>query len=84
MFSIQLAVVRNGDMIEVDVGSRRLHLDISDAELEQRLSNWLPTHDSATSGYAWLHQMHVGGADTGADLDFLRGCRGNDVGRDSH
>ncbi len=79
-----LAVVRNGDMIEVDVDSRRLHLDISDAELEQRLSNWLPTHDSATSGYAWLHQTHVGGADTGADLDFLRGCRGNDVGRDSH
>jgi len=79
-----LAVVRNGDMIEVDVVSRRLHLDISDAELEQRLSNWLPTHDSAASGYAWLHQTHVGGADTGADLDFLRGCRGNDVGRDSH
>ena len=79
-----LAVVRNGDMIEVDVFSRRLHLDISDAELEQRLSNWLPTHDSAASGYAWLHQTHVGGADTGADLDFLRGCRGNDVGRDSH
>lgn len=79
-----LAVVRNGDMIEVDVVSRRLHLDISEAELEQRLSNWLPTHDSAASGYAWLHQTHVGGADTGADLDFLRGCRGNDVGRDSH
>ena len=79
-----LAVVRNGDMIEVDVFSRRLHLDISEAELEQRLSNWLPTHDSAASGYAWLHQTHVGGADTGADLDFLRGCRGNDVGRDSH
>jgi len=79
-----LAVVRKGDMIEVDVVSRRLHLDISAAELEQRLSNWLPTHDSAASGYAWLHQTHVGGADTGADLDFLRGCRGNDVGRDSH
>lgn len=79
-----LAVVRNGDMIEVDVVSRRLHLDISEAELEQRLSNWLPTHDIAASGYAWLHQTHVGGADTGADLDFLRGCRGNDVGRDSH
>ena len=79
-----LAVVRNGDMIEVDVFSRRLHLDISEAELERRLSNWLPTHDIAASGYAWLHQTHVGGADTGADLDFLRGCRGNDVGRDSH
>jgi len=79
-----LAVVRNGDMIEVDVAARRLHLDISDAELAQRLADWVPTHDSAVSGYEWLHQTHVGGADTGADLEFLKGCRGNDVGRDAH
>ncbi len=79
-----LAVVRNGDMIEVDVDARRLHLDISDAELAQRLADWVPTHDSAVTGYAWLHQTHVGGADTGADLEFLKGCRGNDVGRDAH
>jgi L-arabonate dehydrase len=31
-----------------------------------------------------LHQQHVEGADTGADLDFLKGCRGNPVGKDSH
>ena len=35
-------------------------------------------------GYAWLHQQHVQGADTGADLDFLKGARGNPVGKDSH
>lgn len=79
-----LAVVRSGDMIEVDVAARLIHLDISDEELESRLAGWVPTHQPAASGYAWLHQMHVEGADTGADLDFLKGKRGNDVGRDSH
>ena len=79
-----LAVVRNGDMIELDVPNRRLHLDISDEELAARLAEWKPLPDQPTGGYAWLHQTHVMGADTGADLDFLKGCRGNDVGKDSH
>ncbi|WP_420859404.1 L-arabinonate dehydratase [Marivivens marinus] len=79
-----LAVVRTGDMIELDVAARRLHLDISEAELATRLANWTPTHDRPAGGYDWLHQQHVQGADTGADLDFLRGCRGRAVGKDSH
>ncbi|WP_116652992.1 L-arabinonate dehydratase [Pelagibacterium sediminicola] len=79
-----LAVVRTGDVIEIDVEARRLHLDISDTELAERLAAWTPTHEMAGSGYAWLHQQHVEGADTGADLDFLRGKRGRAVGRDSH
>ncbi|MGB0658551.1 MAG: L-arabinonate dehydratase [Mangrovicoccus sp.] len=79
-----LAVVQNGDMIEVDVPNRRLHLDISETELTERLEAWAPKHEQAESGYAWLHQAHVEGADTGADLDFLKGCRGAPVGKDSH
>jgi len=79
-----LAVVRNGDVIELDVPNRRLHLDVSEAELKARLAEWQPAHDLPASGYAWLHQAHVEGADTGADLDFLKGCRGNPVGKDSH
>ncbi len=79
-----LAVVRDGDMIELDVPNRRLHLDIPDEELAARLAAWSPNHEQAGSGYAWLHQAHVQGADTGADLDFLKGCRGNAVGKDSH
>ncbi len=79
-----LAVVRDGDMIELDVPNRRLHLDISDDELAARLAEWQPSHERPESGYAWLHQSHVMGADTGADLDFLVGCRGNPVGKDSH
>ncbi|MCA1336396.1 L-arabinonate dehydratase [Pseudooceanicola marinus] len=79
-----LAVVRNGDMIEVDVAARRVHLDITDEELTARLAEWTPAHERFESGYGWLHQQHVEGADTGADLDFLKGCRGNAVGKDAH
>ncbi|MEE3070796.1 MAG: L-arabinonate dehydratase [Pseudomonadota bacterium] len=79
-----LAIVQTGDMIEVDVAARRLHLDLSDAEIAARLAAWIPVHERAASGYAFLHQTHVEGADTGADLDFLKGCRGNAVGKDSH
>lgn len=79
-----LAVVKDGDFIELDVPNRRLHLDIPDEELAARLAAWTPTHDLFPSGYGWLHQRHVMGADTGADLDFLQGPRGAPVGRDSH
>jgi dihydroxy-acid dehydratase len=79
-----LAIVRDGDMIELDVEARRIHLDISDTELAARLAAWKPTVATPRDGYAWLHHAHVEGADTGADLDFLKGCRGAPVGRDSH
>jgi L-arabonate dehydrase len=79
-----LAVVQNGDFIELDVPNRRLHLDITDAELARRLANWQSQVTAPAGGYAMLHHAHVMGADTGADLDFLQGCRGNPVGKDSH
>ena len=79
-----LAVVRNGDMISLDVPNRSLTLEISDEELAARLAAWQAPAERAASGYAWLHHNHVEGADTGADLDFLKGCRGRDVGKDSH
>jgi L-arabonate dehydrase len=78
-----LALVKDGDMIELDVEGRRLHLDVSDEELERRRSEWnapaLPD-----SGYARLYVKHVQQADTGADLDFLAGGRGLVVTRESH
>jgi dihydroxy-acid dehydratase len=79
-----LAVVRSGDFIELDVAARRLHLDISDAELQARLADWTPAVAPPTSGYAKLYYDHVQGADKGADFDFLIGCRGNAVARESH
>ncbi|MCL6707746.1 L-arabinonate dehydratase [Pseudomonas sp. R2.Fl] len=79
-----LAIVKNGDFIEIDVDARRVHLDISDEEMQRRLANWRPTVETPASGYARLYHDHVEGADTGADFDFLKGCRGSAVGKDSH
>ena len=79
-----LAVVRTGDMIELDVPARRIHLDIPEAELQARLATWTPAGEVPASGYARLFHDHVEGADTGADFDFLKGRRGHEVPRDSH
>ena len=79
-----LAVVKTGDMIELDVANRRLHLDISDEELKARLAAWKPAVEPPAGGYAKLYHDHVQGADKGADMDFLVGCRGNAVARESH
>ncbi|MEJ6402987.1 L-arabinonate dehydratase [Yoonia sp. 2307UL14-13] len=83
-----LAVVQNGDMIELDVEARRIHLDIHDDELQSRLDAWSADNSGANprpeSGYAQLYHDRVLGADTGADFDFLVGCRGNAVGKEAH
>ncbi len=79
-----LAVVRSGDFIELDVANRRLHLDISDEELKFRLAAWKPAVEPPAGGYARLYHDHVQGADKGADMDFLVGCRGHAVARESH
>ncbi len=79
-----LALVQNGDMIELDVHARRLHLDVSDAELERRRKAWPGFTSPHTSGYAKLYVDHVLQADKGVDLDFLVGKRGAEVARESH
>ncbi|WP_106746519.1 L-arabinonate dehydratase [Yoonia maritima] len=79
-----LAVVQNGDMIELDVEARRVHLDISDEELAARLAAWQAPKNGVVGGYTRMYLDHVEGADTGADFDVLKGQRGNEVPRDSH
>ncbi len=78
-----LALVRTGDIIELDVAARRLHLDVSDAELAQRRASW-QAPESPKRGYYKLYVEHVQQADKGADLDFLVGGSGTTVTRDSH
>ena len=79
-----LAVVRTGDMIEVDVAGRRLHLDVPADEIAARLAAWQSPVARPSGGYAQLYHDRVMGADTGADLDFLVGPRGNAVAREAH
>ncbi len=79
-----LAVVQNGDMIELNVPERKLHLQVSDEELARRLSLWIAPTPPMTSGYWKLYIDHVNQADEGCDLDFLRGMRGSAVPKDNH
>jgi dihydroxy-acid dehydratase len=79
-----LAAVRTGDFIELDVPNRRIHLDISEAELEERMKAWRPPQPPLASGYWRLYVDHVLQADQGVDLDFLVGQRGAFVPRDNH
>ncbi|MCI0919235.1 dihydroxy-acid dehydratase [Pseudomonas stutzeri] len=80
-----LAVVRNGDFIELDCYEGRLHLDVPDAELQERLAAWqAPQGLLWDGGYRRLFVEHVMQADEGCDFDFLVGCRGAEVPRHSH
>ena len=79
-----LALVMDGDIIELDVEARRLHLEVSDEELARRRETWKPTLPVSNGGYQQLYVQHVMQASEGADLDFLVGCRGTTVTRESH
>lgn len=79
-----LALVQDGDFIELDVAGRRLHLDVSDEELARRRALWQPLKPAMEGGYQSLYVERVLQADKGADLDFLVGCRGHAVPRESH
>jgi len=79
-----LALVQNGDMIELDVYSKKLHLEVSDEELAKRRSKWKKPEPISNRGYVNLYVNHVQQADKGADLDFLVGNSGSKVTRDSH
>ncbi|MFX4223768.1 MAG: IlvD/Edd family dehydratase [Thalassobaculum sp.] len=79
-----LSLVESGDMIEVDVPNRRLHLDVSEAELEKRRAARQPFVPPYDRGYTKLYVETVNQADKGADLEFLVGNSGTPVMRESH
>jgi dihydroxy-acid dehydratase len=79
-----LALVRDGDEIELDVEARKLELCVSPEELVRRRAAWTAPPPLATGGYQKLYIDHVLQADRGADLDFLVGSRGAGIPRESH
>jgi len=79
-----LALVQDGDVIELDVEQRRLELAVSSDELARGRSEWRVLSSARSSGYESLYVQHVLQADPGADFDFLRGRRGAEVLRESH
>ncbi|MFK7844016.1 MAG: L-arabinonate dehydratase [Rhodothermales bacterium] len=79
-----LALVEDGDMVELDVENRRLQLDVSDEELEKRRAKWSPLAPHTDRGYVSMYMNHVMQADKGADFDFLVGKSGSDVPKPNH
>jgi dihydroxy-acid dehydratase len=66
-----LALVRNGDVIELDVPGRRLTLKVSDEELARRRAAWKPPAPHYGRGYGALFARHITQANEGCDFDFL-------------
>ena len=67
-----LAMVRDGDLIQLDVPARKLNLLISGEEMARRKAGWIPPKPKFARGYGMLNQLHVMQADTGCDFDFLQ------------
>ncbi len=78
-----LALVQNGDMIELDVPGRRLHLEIDEAEMARRKALWVAP-PLPLRGWQKIYVDGVQQAHLGADLDVLVGASGAAVPRDSH
>lgn len=78
------SVIKNGDLITLDLPNRSLHLHVSDEELSARKQNWEAPQLASDRGYVNLYTSTVQQAHLGADLEFLRGKSGSDITRDSH
>ena len=84
-----LAIIEEGDLVELDLAQRRLTLHVSEEDIAKRQlhhaqGSLAVAKAAPRSGYVGLYRAHVNEASEGADLDFLVGCRGDAVPRDSH
>jgi len=66
-----LALVKTGDRIRVDVPARRIHLEVTDADLAARRAGWSAPPPRYERGYGWMFGRHILQADQGCDFDFL-------------
>jgi L-arabonate dehydrase len=73
-----LAIVQDGDEIELDTANRRLTLCVSDDEIARRREAWVAPEPAFARGYGRMYEEHVMQANDGADFDFLRGRPGMD------
>jgi len=75
-----LALVKSGDIVSVDVPARRIHLEVSDAELARRKSEWKPLSPRFERGWGWMASKHMLQANQGCDFDYLETSFGAPVG----
>lgn len=71
-----LALLQTGDMVTVDIPGRRIHMEVSDAELADRRAAWTPPEDPYQRGFGKMYMAHVSQAHDGCDFDFLQTAAG--------
>lgn len=74
-----LCLVRNGDIISIDVDKRSISLDVPEAELARRRAEWKQPEPRYERGYGWMFSQHIKQADHGCDFDFLETAFGAPV-----
>ncbi len=74
-----LCLVRNGDIISIDVDKRSISLDVPEAELAKRRAEWKQPEPRYERGYGWMFSKHIKQADQGCDFDFLETAFGAPV-----
>ncbi|GAB4353524.1 MAG: L-arabinonate dehydratase [Kiloniellaceae bacterium] len=75
-----LALLRTGDIVDVDIPGRSLNMRVSDEELARRRTAWTPPPPRYGRGYGWMFSKHIEQADKGCDFDFLKTEFGPPVG----
>jgi dihydroxyacid dehydratase/phosphogluconate dehydratase len=75
-----LALIKTGDIIEMDVPNRRLNVQLSDDEMAQRRAVWVAPEPRFERGYGWMFARHIQQADKGCDFDYLETGFGAPVG----
>jgi len=68
-----LALLKEGDLIELDAGARKLNMLVDDQEISRRREAWRPKEGIYPRGYGKLFMQHIKQADEGCDFDFLEG-----------
>ena len=66
-----LALIKNGDIIEINIPNRTLSVDVPEHELDERRKQWSPPAQKYGRGYGWMYAQHIEQADKGCDFDFL-------------
>ncbi|MFN3379431.1 MAG: IlvD/Edd family dehydratase [Runella zeae] len=79
-----LALVQNGDLIEIDIHERYIHWHVEEDEIARRRAAWRPIDLGYNRGHNKLYIEHVTQSHEGCDFDFLVGKSGSEVSRESH
>ena len=67
-----LALIKTGDIIQVDIPNRKLDVDVSESEMKKRKEEWVEPKPRYERGYGYIYSKHIEQADKGCDFDFLR------------